>query len=115
MLLGFHQRLVDLWQGRIDLALDLTAGAAYQLGLQSTQLTVKWMLNRADIDALTYLTSGSKEYVSDGIRGQHSPFARKFLEALKTNCGEDRLLTLAELMAFIGETADDPSVRRVGK
>lgn len=44
-----------------------------------------------------YLTSGGKEYVSDGIAGQHSPFASKFLESLRTYGGADRLLTLNEL------------------
>ncbi|ELR68713.1 tetratricopeptide repeat family protein [Fulvivirga imtechensis AK7] len=44
-----------------------------------------------------YLTSGGKQYVSDGIRGQHSPFAAKLIESLKTNGGEDNVLTLAEI------------------
>jgi hypothetical protein len=44
-----------------------------------------------------YLTSGSKEYVSDGVAGNHSPFAVKLLEALKTNGGDDRILVLDEL------------------
>ena len=38
-----------------------------------------------------------KEYVSDGIAGQHSPFASKFLESLRSYGGTDRLLTLNEL------------------
>jgi hypothetical protein len=45
-----------------------------------------------------YLTSGGKEYVSDGIAGSHSPFAGKLLESLKSN-GGDGILTLAELQA----------------
>ncbi len=44
-----------------------------------------------------YLTSGGKEYVSDGIPGQHSPFAKKFLEVLKTRGGEDRIITLTDI------------------
>lgn len=44
-----------------------------------------------------YLTSGGKEYVSDGIPGKHSPFAAKLIEALRGYGGEDRILTLAEL------------------
>lgn len=44
-----------------------------------------------------FLTSGGKVYVSDGVRGNHSPFAARFLEALKTNGGEDRLLTFSEV------------------
>lgn len=46
-----------------------------------------------------YLTSGGKEYVSDGIPGSHSPFAAKLIESFKTNGGDDRILTIAELRA----------------
>lgn len=44
-----------------------------------------------------YLTSGGKEYVSDGVPGKHSPFAAKFIEALRSYGGEDRILTLGEV------------------
>lgn len=44
-----------------------------------------------------YFTSGGKQYVSDGIRGQHSPFASKLIESLKTNGGDDNVLTLGEI------------------
>lgn len=44
-----------------------------------------------------YLTSGGKEYVSDGIPGQHSPFAQRFIEILKSRGGEDRIITLHEI------------------
>lgn len=45
-----------------------------------------------------YLTSGGKEYVSDGIPGKHSPFASKFIESLRGMGGTDRVLTLQELI-----------------
>ncbi|MEM6362084.1 MAG: caspase family protein [Bacteroidota bacterium] len=45
-----------------------------------------------------FLTSGGKEYVSDGRPGMHSPFARKFIEALRTGGGKDRILTLSEIL-----------------
>lgn len=44
-----------------------------------------------------YLTSGGKEYVSDGIPGKHSPFAAKLIESLRSFGGDDRILTLSEL------------------
>ena len=44
-----------------------------------------------------YLTSGGKEYVSDGIPGKHSPFAQRFLEVLKSKGGGDRIITLTEM------------------
>jgi len=48
-----------------------------------------------------YLTSGGKEYVSDGIAGKHSPFAGKFIQALReVGSGTDRILTLHELRTY---------------
>lgn len=44
-----------------------------------------------------YLTSGGKEYVSDGVPGSHSPFAQRFIEILKSRGGEDRIITLQEI------------------
>jgi hypothetical protein len=44
-----------------------------------------------------YLTSGGKEYVSDGVAGKHSPFAGKFLESLRSYGGNDRILSLNDL------------------
>jgi hypothetical protein len=62
-----------------------------------------------------YLTSGSKEYVSDGIRGQHSPFAKNMLEALKTNGGEDRILILDEIKLFMERLQTTPRFGEFGE
>jgi hypothetical protein len=46
-----------------------------------------------------YLTSGGKEYVSDGIQGKHSPFSAKLIESFRTMGGSDYILTLTEIHA----------------
>jgi hypothetical protein len=48
-----------------------------------------------------YLTSGGKEYVSDGVAGRHSPFAKQVIEALEKGMGTDGILTLNELMTYV--------------
>lgn len=48
-----------------------------------------------------YITSGGKEYVSDGVLGKHSPFASRFVEALKSRGGDDRILTISEIVPFL--------------
>ncbi len=48
-----------------------------------------------------YITSGGKEYVSDGIPGKSSPFAAKLLEAFKSNGGADRILTISEINSYL--------------
>ncbi len=48
-----------------------------------------------------YVTSGGKQYVADGKPGGHSPFARKFLMALRDYGGQDKILTLQELQGYL--------------
>jgi Caspase domain len=48
-----------------------------------------------------FLTSGGKTYVSDGIPGKHSPFAKAFIEALRGRGGKDGILTLNEMTPYI--------------
>ncbi len=55
-----------------------------------------------------YLTSGGKEYVPDGRPGEHSPFARKLLEALRTYGGRDKILTLNEIVAILEKITPEP-------
>ena len=55
-----------------------------------------------------YLTSGGKEYVPDGRPGQHSPFARKLLEALRNSGGEDGILSYSELLGFVEKVNPEP-------
>lgn len=47
------------------------------------------------------LTSGMLEPVSDGISGQHSPFTRKFLEALRSKGEIDMILTSSEVKSYV--------------
>jgi Caspase domain len=61
-----------------------------------------------------YLTSGGKEYVSDGIAGKHSPFAKQFIEALLSRGGNDGILTLSELTTFVERLKTAPQSGRFG-
>jgi tetratricopeptide (TPR) repeat protein len=55
-----------------------------------------------------YITSGGKEYVSDGTPGMHSPFVRKFLEALRSYGGKDKIITIAEILTFLETISPQP-------
>jgi hypothetical protein len=48
-----------------------------------------------------YVTSGGKEYVSDGIVGKHSPFAARMIEAFRTRGGDDGILTIGEILPYL--------------
>lgn len=56
-----------------------------------------------------FLTSGSKEYVPDGRPGSHSPFAEKFILALKeVGGGEGRILSTSELIPYFMRLPTEP-------
>jgi len=61
-----------------------------------------------------YLTSGGKEYVSDGIPGKHSPFTLKILQALNDSGGSDRILTLSELKTYVEKLKPEPRLGGFG-
>jgi hypothetical protein len=61
-----------------------------------------------------YLTSGGKEYVSDGIAGRHSPFAKQFIEALEKGMGSDGILTLSELITYVETLKTAPQYGKFG-
>jgi hypothetical protein len=61
-----------------------------------------------------YLTSGGKQYVPDGRPGHHSPFARKFLEALRNYGGRDKILTTMELISYIETISPEPKFGEFG-
>jgi hypothetical protein len=61
-----------------------------------------------------YLTSGGKQYVPDGRPGAHSPFARKFLEALRNYGGRDKILTLGEVITYVESINPEPKYGEFG-
>ena len=61
-----------------------------------------------------YLTSGGKQYVPDGRPGHHSPFARKFLEALRNYGGSDGILTTGELISYVETINPEPKYGEFG-
>ena len=60
------------------------------------------------------MTSGGKEYVSDGVAGNHSPFAKQFVEALNSKGGNDGILTLNELMTYVEKLKTAPQYGKFG-
>lgn len=61
-----------------------------------------------------YLTSGGKEYVPDGRPGEHSPFARKLLEALRSYGGKDGILTVSEIITYVEKVVPQPRTGEFG-
>ena len=74
----------------------------------------EFIIKKLSTKTRKYLTSGGKEYVPDGVQGQHSPFTKKFLEALKSNGGDDRILITSELGAFMSKLPITPHMGSFG-
>lgn len=99
----------------ILLAMDVCFGGtldpvlARSRSLQSYTVSVSDMLIRKfDKRTRKYLTSGGKEYVSDGIPGRHSPFMSKLLQSLGSLGGEDRVLTMSEIKSSMENLSQVP-------
>jgi hypothetical protein len=61
-----------------------------------------------------YITSGGKDYVSDGVPGKHSPFTQKILQALSEGGGTDRILTLSEVKTYVEKLKPEPRMGSFG-
>jgi hypothetical protein len=75
---------------------------------------VEFLVRKLSYRTRKYLTSGGKEYVSDGIPGKHSPFTLKLLEGLNEP-GSDRILTLNELKGFVEKLVPEPRFGSFGE
>lgn len=85
--------------------MDETYKEASQSEMVTRKLTYKTRM---------YMTSGGKEYVPDGRPGMNSPFARKFLEALRGRGGKDLILTLGEINSYIEALKPQPRAGEFG-
>lgn len=99
----------------IFLAMDVCFGGTFDpviakaRSAQSSSETSEseFLVRKLSYKTRKYLTSGGKEYVSDGIPGKHSPFTLRLLQALNEP-GTDRILTLSELKGFVEKLVPEP-------
>ncbi|MFT6036305.1 MAG: hypothetical protein ACI9XJ_001883 [Marivirga sp.] len=105
----------------IFLAMDVCFGGTFDPVLASSRSAIyediddqAYLVKKLSMKTRKYLTSGGKEYVSDGIRGSHSPFAKNMLEALKTNGGPDRILILDEIKLYMERLKTTPRFGEFG-
>lgn len=72
------------------------------------------ILRKLQFKTRKYITSGGKEYVSDGVAGNHSPFARQFIAALDSQGSNDGMLTLSELNSYLEKLKTAPQFGKFG-
>lgn len=107
----------------IFLAMDVCFGGTFDAALASSrgveevyreQTRSEFIMRKLTYKTRRYLTSGGKTYVSDGIPGKHSPFARNFIEALRSRGGRDGILTLPELYTYVERLKIQPRFGEFG-
>ena len=105
----------------IFLIMDVCFGGTFDPVLASSRASVyeqtndqEYLVKKLSKKTRKYLTSGSKEYVSDGVPGHHSPFAKNLLEALKSNGGSDRILILDEIKLYMERLKTTPRFGEFG-
>ncbi|MEX2234987.1 MAG: caspase family protein [Cyclobacteriaceae bacterium] len=108
----------------IFLAMDVCFGGTFDAALASSrggeeevyreQNKAEFITRKLTYKTRRYLTSGGKTYVSDGIPGKHSPFAKNFIEALRSRGGRDGIITLPELFTFVERLKIQPRFGEFG-
>lgn len=109
----------------IFLAMDVCFGGTFDAALASSrgagaeevykeQGQAEFITRKLTYKTRRFLTSGGKTYVSDGIPGKHSPFAKNFLEALRSRGGKDGVLTLPELYTYVERLKIQPRFGEFG-
>lgn len=61
-----------------------------------------------------FLTSGGVQYVPDGRPGEHSPFTKRFIAALRSQGGDDRILTLSDILDNVSRVNPQPHFGEFG-
>jgi Caspase domain len=94
----------------IFLSMDVCFGGTFDQALASSRgmddeykekSAAEFITQKLTYKTRKFLTSGGKQYVSDGIPGKHSPFARALIEALRSKGGRDGILTLSEITPYV--------------
>lgn len=108
----------------IFLAMDVCFGGTFDQALASArgaeeevykeQNPVEFITRKLTYKTRRFLTSGGKTYVSDGIPGKHSPFAKNVLDALRSRGGRDGVLTLPELFTYVERLKIQPRFGEFG-
>lgn len=112
-----RERLNNIKCEHIFLAMDVCFGGTFDPILAKARAgeaadesaDLQYLVKKLTKRTRKYLTSGSKEYVSDGIAGKHSPFAEKFILGLKEiGGGTGRILSLLELRTYFLKLVSEP-------
>lgn len=107
----------------ILIALDVCFGGTFDKKLASSargddvydKISKEEFISRAlEYKTRLFITSGGKEYVSDGEPGKHSPFAYQILSALRTEGMVNGFVTFHTLVIAVGRSQTNPRYGNFG-
>ena len=98
--------------GTFDQTLASSRGAEEEVYKEQNQ--AEFITRKLTYKTRKFLTSGGKQYVSDGIPGKHSPFAKSFLDALRSRGGRDGILSLPEINTYVEKLKIQPRFGEFG-
>jgi hypothetical protein len=97
------------FSGTLDPSIAMaTAGRASGGGMYEGIPRDEYIARKMKFTTRRYITAGGKEFVPDGRPGQHSPFARQFLAALRNLGGDDGILTFEEIAQYMERVDPQP-------
>jgi len=119
-----HSRLRGVIQNipteHILLVMDVCFGGTFDPIIASSRgqdmhntIDVEFVVRKLSQRTRKYITSGGKEYVSDGVPGKHSPFTLNLLQAL-TDGGTDGILTLSNIKTYVEKLKPEPRLGSFG-
>lgn len=121
---NFRQSLKKISSKHIFLALDACFGGTFDEGISgggnrgilrtNTFDKKRFIKSRMHYITKRYISSGGVEYVPDGRPGEHSPFAKKFIEALLSKGGDRGILTIANIQHYIEDVTPMPQAGEFG-
>ena len=95
------------FSGTFDPAFGRYKGAGEdQMYADVSKLTL--ISRKLELKTRRFITSGGKEYVPDGRPGMNSPFAARFLEALRSDGGRDGIVTISDIINYIDLVKPQP-------
>jgi uncharacterized caspase-like protein len=69
---------------------------------------IEFIQRKMELQTRRFITSGDRVYVPDGRPGQHSPFSRRLLDALRGYGGKYGVLTITGILAHVERVVPEP-------
>lgn len=105
----FREQLNQITSKHTFLVLDACFGGTFDKKLTASDRGIarfdeekrQFIQSRMMYRTRKYISSGGKQYVPDGRPGEHSPFAKMFIEALLSKGGDRGILTIAKIISYV--------------